>query len=155
MRRRCLAWILTAGLGCAPAGLLAQSADSPQTAASLERIRRLIERQPAVVLDQRKPDFTIHITDREIRIDTLGAEPTRADPFLPWRRYMVNGTAVTAGGAAPVVRVDALGLALAAVNKIQDAWHRRSERKARERVQDEFARFCALHGCAVPAETAR
>lgn len=125
--------VAVVSVGAQEAGpLLDQSPD----AAALSRVRSALARPPSkLILQQRKPDFTVDIRERD-----------RFDRLLPPMWEFKAGPAPWAGASRwsqPMVSVDLLAIAGAIARAVAHARRARAEDAARDEVRREIANYCA------------
>jgi hypothetical protein len=110
----------------ANAGLCAQEAASSD---SLDRVRAKLDKPPSkLTLQQRTPDFSVHIEKRRPMQDIFDVPPWATDPV---------------GWQPPALGFDLLGAFRSVAKSIADAKRGHDERLAREEVQRAIADFCA------------
>jgi hypothetical protein len=113
-----------------------QAADRPDDTSSLARVAGALARPPSrLVLEERKPDFTVTISERE-RFEHL------LPPFWDFKAGPVPWAAPS-GWSQPLVTVDLLAIAGAIANSVASARRGHAEGAARDEVRREIANYCA------------
>ena len=105
-------------------------------ASSLARVASALGNPPSrLVLQERQPDFTVDIRERE-----------RLEHSLPPMWDFKTGPvprAAPAGWSQPLFAIDLLPIASAIVNQVASARRTHAEAAAREEVRREIANYCA------------
>jgi hypothetical protein len=113
-----------------------QAAERPDDASSLARVAGALARPPSrLVLQERHPDFTLSITERE-----------RFEHLLPPLWEFKAGPVPWAGPSQwsqPIVTVDLLAIAGAIANSLTAARRAHAAGAARDEVRREIANYCA------------
>jgi hypothetical protein len=117
---RCVA-VIALVASAAPA---LEAQDTSAAAVSIDRVRARLAKAPALTLQQRTPDFTVHIEKRRPMQDIFDVPPWATDP-VGWQPPGIG------------LDVSALFRYVAAVKRGHD------ERRAREEVQNAIAGYCA------------
>jgi hypothetical protein len=114
----------------------AQAPDQTDDAASLTRVAGALANPPSkLVLQERKPDFTVDIRERE-----------RFEHLLPPMWEFKTGPvlwASPAGWSQPLFTVDLLAIAGAIAKSVASARRAHAEGAARDEVRREIANYCA------------
>ena len=106
-------------------------AQEPDAATSVDRVRAALEKPPSkLTLQERRPDFSVHIEKRRPMQDIFDIPPWQLPP-IGWQPP-AWGTGIN---LMSVVAYVAKG--------IRDAKYAHDERKAREEVQQTIADWCA------------
>jgi hypothetical protein len=129
--------VLFAAAVAAAAPLRAQqpapTADQPHTGVwieSIEHLREGLAKPPSpLTLQDRVPDFSVHIEKRPPMADIFDTPPWQLPP-LGWR-------------PPPILGFNLLDLFSKAAGAISEARHQHDERLAREEVQRSIAEYCA------------
>jgi hypothetical protein len=132
---RCAVCVLLAAAAAAP--LCAQESsttiDNARGGAwvvSIEHLRAQLAKPPSkLTLEERVPDFSVHIEKRPPMQDIFDIPPWQLPP-LGWR-------------PPPVLGFNLLDLFSKAAGAISEAKHQHDERVAREEVQRSIAEYCA------------
>jgi hypothetical protein len=120
---RTLVWLTFAAL--APAAL----AQDAGTSEALAKLRAKLEKPPpTLTLQQRTPDFRVHIEKRRPMQDIFDVPPWATDPV---------------GWQPPGVGFDLLSVFRSVARSVADAKRGHDERLSREEVQRAIADFCA------------
>jgi hypothetical protein len=111
------------------------ASDRPDDSSSLTRIASALAKPPSkLVLQERKPDFTVDIRERQ-RFDHL-LPPMwdfKAGP-IPW--------AAPPGWSQPLFTVDLLAIAGTIAKSVASARRAHAEGEAREEVRRQIANYC-------------
>jgi hypothetical protein len=125
--------VAMAPIAAQPAGTTPGHADD---ASSLTRVASALGNPPSrLVLQERQPDFTVDIRERE-RLEHL------LPPMWDFKKEPVP-RAAPAGWSRPLFAVDLLPIAGAIVNQVASARRAHAEGAAREEVRREIADYCA------------
>jgi hypothetical protein len=120
-RVACLAFAVSAG-----AAVSAQEAASSD---SVDRVRAKLEQPPSkLTLQQRTPDFSVHIEKRRPMQDIFDVPPWATDPV---------------GWQPPALGFDLLSAFRSVAKSVAEAKRGHDERLAREEVQRAIVDFCA------------
>jgi hypothetical protein len=126
VKRVCLYLACLALAASASVGLCAQEAAAPDT---VDRIRAKLEQPPSkLTLQQKTPDFRVHIEKRRPMQDIFDVPPWATDPV---------------GWQPPGLGFDLLSAFRSVAKSVADAKRGHDERLAREEVQRAIADFCA------------
>lgn len=125
----------------------AQTAPPDASPISLERVGRFLQ-QPALNLSEKKPDFSVRISETATFRDIYGEGPLRREAPSVWNSYFkpIAGQQGAVAGAS----IDVLAVAMSLKNRIQAAMRHRAEREIREQIQQELEEFCRANGCTPP-----
>jgi hypothetical protein len=110
------------------AGAIAAPSAQESAAVSVDHIRTALERPSALMLTDRKPDFTVHIEKRRPMQDIFDVPPWQLEP-LGWR--------------PPAVGFDLLSVVRYVAKSVADAKYAHDLRVARDEVQRAIADYCA------------
>jgi hypothetical protein len=133
--RRAACVLFAAAAAAAPlrAQQPASTADEPRAGVwieSIEHLRAGLARPPSqLTLQDRVPDFTVHIERRPPMADIFDTPPWQLPP-IGWR-------------PPPILGFNLLDLFSKAAGAVAEAKHQHDERVAREEVQRSIAEYCA------------
>jgi hypothetical protein len=114
----------------------APASDRPDDASSLTRIASALAKPPSkLVLQERKPDFTVDIRERQQFEHLLPPMWDFKTGPVPW--------ASPAGWSRPLFTVDLLAIAGTIAKSVASARRGHAEGAAREDVRREIANYCA------------
>jgi hypothetical protein len=123
--------LLTVGVAVHAQDTLPSGNASAARAGDLERIRAALDKPASkLALQERAPDFTVHIEKRRPMQDIFDIPPWQLPP-IGWQPP-AWGTGINLMSAVSYV-----------AKGIRDAKYARDERKAREEVQQSIADWCA------------
>ena len=164
MRRRIVAAaIVVCGL---PGGAAAPNPPAESPAVSIERIQEALGKPPLLIFTDRRPDFSVSISD-SLRYDNPFGRVEKKRRPSDWEAFFTGdgtriagaiglaaATASLAGdgtmSARPLIAMNLLAVGTVVADKVGTALHNRKVRKTREQVRRELEEFCALNGCTPP-----
>jgi hypothetical protein len=118
------------------------TAQSPNDAASIDRVKRALARPPSTLnLQERPPDFRMEIIDRQRFEHLLGQLFETRSGTEPPPGFFARAPSV--GTTPPLIGMDLLAIGRSVGNAVSGARHDRDARAATEEMWREVASYCA------------